>query len=181
MASPIDSFLAGSNATYVAELYARFLENPTLVDQTWVDFFSELADDLSDTRGDLSGASWAPSESAVIGTNGGVYAEEIAASLDHTPVSQDGGSTAEMMGGGLPTMARGLDGRAEAGKVRQATLDSISALMMIRVYRVRGHLNANFDPLGLEGKDLHTELDPKTYGFHEEDMDRPIFINNVLG
>ncbi len=181
MASPIDSILTGSNATYVAELYARFLENPTLVDQTWVDFFSELADDLSDTKSDLGGASWAPSESAVIGTNGGIYAEEIGALQDRAPASQDGGSTAEMMGGGLPTMARGLEGRAEAGKVRQATLDSISALMMIRVYRVRGHLNANFDPLGLEGKDLHTELDPKTYGFHEEDMDRPIFINNVLG
>jgi len=53
--------------------------------------------------------------------------------------------------------------------------------MLIRVYRVRGHLMAKFDPLGLEGKKYHPELDPKTYGFTEDDMDRPIFLDNVLG
>jgi 2-oxoglutarate dehydrogenase E1 component len=65
--------------------------------------------------------------------------------------------------------------------VRAATLDSIRALMMIRVYRVRGHLMANFDPLGLAGARYHPELDPKTYGFGEEDLDRPVFIDGVLG
>ena len=53
--------------------------------------------------------------------------------------------------------------------------------MLIRSYRVRGHLNAKLDPLGLEGRDPHPELDPATYGFTEADMDRPIFIDNVLG
>ena len=52
---------------------------------------------------------------------------------------------------------------------------------MIRAYRVRGHLIARFDPLGLEGNTHHPELDPKSYGFTEADMDRPIFINHVLG
>ena len=64
---------------------------------------------------------------------------------------------------------------------RDAIIDSVRALMLIRVYRVRGHLMANFDPLGLEGKRYHPELDPKTYGFTEADMDRPIFLDNVLG
>ena len=181
MASSLDSFLSGTNATYVAELYARFLENPNSVDTTWVEFFTELADDLREVLEDINGASWAPSASGVIGTNGGVAAEEIVASMDRKNASSDGPSPAEMMGGGLPTMARGLAGRADAEKIRQATLDSISALMMIRVYRVRGHLIANFDPLGLEGNAHHPELDPRSYGFHEADMDRSIFINNVLG
>ncbi|MCU0839788.1 MAG: 2-oxoglutarate dehydrogenase E1 component, partial [Rhodospirillales bacterium] len=70
---------------------------------------------------------------------------------------------------------------AAVGDIRAATLDSIRALMMIRVYRVRGHLMANFDPLGLERRRYHPELDPKTYGFGEEDLDRPIFIDGVLG
>jgi len=65
--------------------------------------------------------------------------------------------------------------------VRGATLDSVRALMLIRVYRVRGHLIANFDPLGLGGKKYHPELDPQTWGFTETDLDRPIFINFVLG
>ena len=69
----------------------------------------------------------------------------------------------------------------DADAVRRATLDSVRALMLIRVYRVRGHLIANFDPLGLEGGKYHPELDPETWGFTEADLDRPIFINFVLG
>ncbi len=53
--------------------------------------------------------------------------------------------------------------------------------MLIRVYRVRGHLEAKLDPLGLQVPKPHPELDPRTYGFSEADMDRPIFIDNVLG
>ena len=53
--------------------------------------------------------------------------------------------------------------------------------MLIRAYRVRGHLEANLDPLGLKPKEPHAELDPRSYGFTEADMDRPIFIDNVLG
>ncbi len=64
---------------------------------------------------------------------------------------------------------------------KSATLDSIRALMLIRAYRVRGHLKANLDPLNLTNFNEHPELDPKTYGFEDNDMDRPIFIDNVLG
>jgi 2-oxoglutarate dehydrogenase E1 component len=64
---------------------------------------------------------------------------------------------------------------------RAATLDSIRALMLIRAYRVRGHLEAQLDPLHLRQPRQHPELDPATYGFTDEDMDRPIFINGVLG
>ena len=53
--------------------------------------------------------------------------------------------------------------------------------MMIRAYRMRGHLHANLDPLNLEPKRDHEELHPSTYGFSEEDYDRKIFIDNVLG
>ena len=65
--------------------------------------------------------------------------------------------------------------------VRAATLDSIRALMLIRAFRVRGHLEAKLDPLGLKPIEPHPELDPRSYGFTEADMDRPIFIDNVLG
>ena len=53
--------------------------------------------------------------------------------------------------------------------------------MLIRAYRVRGHLNADLDPLGLTEKNYHPELDPKHYGFDESDYARPIFIDGVLG
>jgi len=59
--------------------------------------------------------------------------------------------------------------------------DSIRAIMMVRAYRVRGHLIANLDPLGLEINDHHPELDPATYGFSQSDLDKEIFLDGSLG
>ena len=70
---------------------------------------------------------------------------------------------------------------ASAEQLRASALDSIRALMLIRSYRVRGHLQARLDPLGLQVPKPHPELDPATYGFTADDMDRPIFIDFVLG
>ena len=53
--------------------------------------------------------------------------------------------------------------------------------MIIRAYRIRGHLVADLDPLGMRAETPHPELDPRSYGFTEADLDRPIFIDNVLG
>jgi 2-oxoglutarate dehydrogenase E1 component len=64
---------------------------------------------------------------------------------------------------------------------RGATLDSIRAIMMIRAYRIRGHLKANLDPLGLVEKQDHVELRPETYGFSSNDTSRKIFLDHVLG
>jgi 2-oxoglutarate dehydrogenase E1 component len=71
--------------------------------------------------------------------------------------------------------------RRDAARVRRDTRDSLSALMLIRAYRIRGHLIADLDPLEQTPKKRHPELDPAHYGFSEADMDRPIFIDNVLG
>ena len=62
-----------------------------------------------------------------------------------------------------------------------ATQDSIRALMLIRAYRVMGHLAADLDPLGLSERKMHKELRAETYGFTDADLDRPIFIDKVLG
>jgi 2-oxoglutarate dehydrogenase E1 component len=66
-------------------------------------------------------------------------------------------------------------------QVRAATIASLRALMLIRSYRVRGHLEARLDPLGLQIPKPHAELDPRSYGFTDSDLDKPIFIDNVLG
>jgi len=103
-------------------------------------------------------------------------AEGLLAGLDGgaAPAAAENGAAAV-----AESVARGAD--LTAADVRAATLDSIRALMMIRAYRVRGHLEADLDPLGLKKIEPHPELDPKTYGFTDADLERPIFINNVLG
>ena len=66
-------------------------------------------------------------------------------------------------------------------QIRQATMDSIRALMLIRNYRVRRHLHSELDPLDIVKPLPHAELDPEAHGFTNADMDRSIFINYVLG
>jgi 2-oxoglutarate dehydrogenase E1 component len=84
--------------------------------------------------------------------------------------------------GGEEAPAAAPDRRAfNESAVRAAVVDSIRALMMVRVYRVRGHLEAKLDPLGLQVPKAHPELDPRSYGFTDKDWDRPIFIDRVLG
>ncbi len=153
MGSIQETILSGANANYVAELYRRFADDPSSVDPSWASFFQELGDEHRAIVADLDGPSWAPAAPARSSPDAA------------KPAADTGGAKAR------PTDA----------EIRTAALDSIRALMLIRLYRVRGHLIANFDPLGLEGRKYHPELDPKTWGFTDADLDRPIFINNVLG
>src|SRR3712207_610231 len=65
--------------------------------------------------------------------------------------------------------------------VRRATDDSIRAMMLIRTYRVRGHLAARLDPLGLHRSECPADLTPAYHGFQEADLDRPVYVSGVLG
>ena len=172
--SNVQNVLNPQNAEFIADLYSRFLENPDSVDPSWVEFFGGLQDDGRAVLNELRGASWTPqAESPADGGNGGTAAEETRAP----------GTPSWLPASAVPpaTIARGLEDRFGTENVRAATLDSIRALMLIRNYRVRGHLIARFDPLGLEGNTYHSELEPSSYGFTEADLDRPIFIDYVLG
>jgi 2-oxoglutarate dehydrogenase E1 component len=67
------------------------------------------------------------------------------------------------------------------GDARAAAMDSMRALMLIRAFRVRGHLEAHLDPLGLDTPEPHADLDPASYGFSDADLDRLIFCDGHLG
>jgi 2-oxoglutarate dehydrogenase E1 component len=144
----IATAMNGANAQFIAQLYAKWVTDPTSVDGDFAALFAALDDEAKAVLTDASGASWAPRPAA--------FEAQAAPSGATKPAPQ----TAD---------------------TRAATLDSIRALMLIRVYRVRGHLQAQLDPLGLKQPAYHVELDPATYGFTEADMDRPIFIDGVLG
>ena len=74
---------------------------------------------------------------------------------------------------------------ASAGKsdtdIKQAADDSIRAMMLIRTYRVRGHLAANLDPLGLAKRELPADLTPEFHGFSGDALDRPVYLGGTLG
>ncbi|MEQ9110054.1 MAG: 2-oxoglutarate dehydrogenase E1 component [Rhodospirillaceae bacterium] len=160
------TFLTGANATFVAELYAQYLRDPSTVDSSWSAFFNDLGDEAGDLLGELDGASWAPSEAAVIG-----IADPDAASSAKTPAGKSNGKT-----GGAPAPS----GTADHADLLRQTEDSIHALQMIRAYRARGHQIANLDPLKLQKPESHPELDPKVHGFDDGDMDREIYLGGVM-
>ena len=64
--------------------------------------------------------------------------------------------------------------------IRRAAEDSIRAMMLIRTYRVRGHLAANLDPLGLSQRELPADLTPAYHGFTDADLDRKIYLAGTL-
>ena len=147
------SFLSGANATFINDLHKEWKANPNSVPKEWDLWFKNNGDDviLDD------GPSWAKKNSQVIG------AIDTVASVR--------------------AVARGIAGKGDlsATDLRAATTDSIRAIMLIRAFRINGHLLAKLDPLNLQERDVHPELNPKTYGFKDDDWDRPIFIDNVLG
>ncbi|KEQ55267.1 2-oxoglutarate dehydrogenase E1 component [Sphingobium chlorophenolicum] len=57
--------------------------------------------------------------------------------------------------------------------------DAIRAQMLIRTYRVRGHLAANLDPLGLTQRDLPADLTPEYHGL--TDLDKKVYLGGTLG
>ncbi|MEM6491884.1 MAG: 2-oxoglutarate dehydrogenase E1 component, partial [Pseudomonadota bacterium] len=169
------AFLQGVGDGFIEQMYQRWLNNPGSVDESWARWFDGLAEDGATVVREARGASWAPRASRVIGDGDipvpdeGAYAQIASASA---PVF------AAMAQGAAPPIA-GVGFGAE--QVKRATQDSIRALMLIRAYRARGHLLADLDPLKLNEPTEHPELDPAQYGFTEADLDRPIFINYVLG
>ncbi len=160
------AFLYAGNQVYIAQLYERYLDDPGSVDMRWQQFFADLEDEAQILNTERRGASWSPSGARVVGED----------SL--TPISEQMSSQMQQAQTAIPQM---MAAPVSSTKVREATLDSIRALMLIRAYRVRGHLHAHLDPLGLEEPKYHAELDPHTYGFADKDLDREIFINYVLG
>ena len=65
--------------------------------------------------------------------------------------------------------------------VEAAAAEAVRAMMLIRTYRVRGHLGADLDPLGLHHSELPKDLTPEYHGFGPEDLDRDVFVGGNLG
>ena len=151
------SALDGTNGAYIEQLYARYQTDPASVDSSWADYFASLSEQSTHgpswARGD-----WPPAPN-----------DELTAALD----------------GQWPSDLQGKIERthpnASADEIKRAVLDSMRALMLIRAFRIRGHLIADLDPLGMRKTGSHPELSPEFHGFSANDMDRPIYLDNVLG
>jgi len=167
----LSSFLYGGNADYIEGLYARFKADPNSIDPSWASYFARLEDDTEQVQQNAEGPSWQRRDWPQA-ANG-----ELVSALDgnwgeiEVKTKKVLTETAKAAGAPAPTPV----------DILQATRDSIRAIMMIRAYRMRGHLHADLDPLHMREEDPAPELDPANYGFTEADYGRRIFIDNVLG
>lgn len=159
-------FLYGGSAVWIEQMQARYAANPNSVPESWRAFFEELGDGSDDAVRNADGASWGRESWPKP-----VSAEEIAAFDGNWTLLEP--KLEKKIKAGAPA--------ASEADIAQAVQDSVRALMMIRAYRIRGHLQAQLDPLGLDIADPQPELDPASYGFTDADMDREIYIDGYLG
>jgi 2-oxoglutarate dehydrogenase E1 component len=164
------SFLYGGNADYVEELYARYEADPKSVDAEWQSFFRSLKDDANDVAKNARGASWGRPDWPTLERS------DLIAALDG-----DWAAVGPALGAKVKAQAQSRGIEIAAADIERAARDSVRALMLIRAFRARGHFHANLDPLGLEVPTNEDELEPRTYGFGDADLDRPIFLDKVLG
>ncbi|NDW45208.1 2-oxoglutarate dehydrogenase E1 component [Ruegeria sp. PrR005] len=165
------SFMQGHNAEYLEQLYARYANDPASVDAAWAEFFRAMGDADTDVKKEADGPSWARADWPPM------PADDLTGALTGQWAEVDG----KAAGKKIKEKAAAAGVEISEEQVKRAVLDSIRALMIIRAYRIRGHLVADLDPLGMRAGTPHPELDPRTYGFSDADLDRPIFIDNVLG
>ena len=164
------AFLYGANASYIEELHARYEKDPNSVDAEWQAFFGALKDDKQAVEKAARGPSW-EKPNWPIHANG-----ELISALDGNWAQVE-----KAVGDKIKAKAQTKGAEISQADVQQATRDSVRAIMLIRAYRVRGHLHAKLDPLGINPRPSDEELHPSHYGFTEADWDRKIFLDNVLG
>ncbi|MEM8950848.1 MAG: 2-oxoglutarate dehydrogenase E1 component [Pseudomonadota bacterium] len=142
------AFLYGGNGGFIEDLYSRYLEDPSAIDESWRVYFDDLGAETKQLfRQSREALERRPAPAAMSATEA------------------------------TPADIVDLDGE----RSKRLILDHLRVVMLIRAFRVRGHLLADLDPLNLSRNDPHPELDPANYGFGEEDWDREFFLDNVLG
>ncbi|HTA93668.1 MAG TPA: 2-oxoglutarate dehydrogenase E1 component, partial [Polyangiaceae bacterium] len=149
---------------FVEGLYADYLRDPSLVAEDWQAYFAELTPDANFTSAPQLGPSFlTPS----------LFNPAPATSNGHGRSALNGNGKSNGHGNGHAAPGWG-NGVSEAA-VRQDRVDAL-----IRAYRVRGHMIAKIDPLGLP-RPLQAELDPEFHGLTGDDLDRKFSSRTIFG
>ena len=150
------SFLQGGNSPFIKELYLQYLNDPNTVPQSWREFFDGLDEDKEAIQKEILGPSWAPKKNNTLKT---IVVEKDVAKDKETPINKTS---------------------VPQENYEKEKEQSVKAIALIRAYRIRGHLNARLDPLGMmERKYLH-ELHPVNHGFKKEDYNKKIYIGEYM-
>jgi len=154
------SFLEGSNSSFIEELYLKYINNPENVPQSWREFFDGLDEDQKIIQTEIQGPSWSPKKN------------NISQIIDKVKISaEDNFTKKELSSNGDLTTRDGYEKEKE---------QSVKAIALIRAYRIRGHLIANLDPLGMMERKYLNELHPSNHGFQKEDYNKKIYLREYM-
>ncbi|MBA1337762.1 MAG: 2-oxoglutarate dehydrogenase E1 component [Pelagibacterales bacterium] len=150
------SFLQGNNSLFIEELYLEYLNDPNTVPESWKYFFDGLNEDQAVIRKEILSPSWKPKKK--INLKGKILERE---SFKEKFTSFNNESATPI-------------------KYEKEKEQSVKAIALIRAYRIRGHLIASLDPLGMMEREYLKELHPENHGFKKEDYNTKIYLNNYM-
>ena len=154
------SFLNKSNSAFIERMYLKFVNKDKDLPESWKDYFEGIGDELNVIAQEINGPSWGPKKNKI-------DIDELQKKIDQKEND----------------IENNIVDRSEKFNYQllaNSNKDSISAVSLIRAYRLRGHLLANLDPLGMRETDYLDELHPEFYGFKKENYDKKIFLNGVI-
>ena len=160
------SFLSQSNSSFIEQMYLKYINKDSSLPLDWKKYFDELKEETSIAIKELEGPSWKPKKTeknnnyqfTAIGKDDFVGLKSESQILKETNQSK---------------ISNGKDAEISSN-------ESIKAIALIRAYRIRGHLLAKLDPLGLATTEYLDELHPDFYGFKKENYDKKIFLNGTI-
>ena len=155
------SFLNKSNSAFIEQMYLKFLNKDPNLPESWVDYFEGIGEDINVIANEINGPSWSPNKNKIdIDELQNKIEEEDKNNLANIKVDTSEKFNFQLL--------------ADSNK------DSISAVALIRAYRLRGHLLADLDPLEMRESEYLDELHPDFYGFKKENYNKQIFLNGII-
>ena len=154
------SFLSKSNSAFIEQMYLKFINKDKDLPESWQNYFESIGEELNIIAKEINGPSWGPSKSKV-------DIDELQRKIDQKENNLENGNIDESEKFNYQLLA-------------DSNKDSISAVSLVRAYRLRGHLLANLDPLNMRESDYLDELHPEFYGFKKENYNKKIFLNGII-
>ena len=155
------SFLNKSNSAFIEEMYLKFVNKDADLPESWANYFEGIGEELNVIAKEINGPSWGPTKKKI-------DIDELQKKIEEQDKND------------FDNVKLDTSEKFNFQLLADSNKDSISAVALIRAYRLRGHLLADLDPLEMRESEYLDELHPDFYGFKKENYDKKIFLNGVI-
>jgi 2-oxoglutarate dehydrogenase E1 component len=153
------SFLSKANSSFIEQMYLKYLNKDPSLLLDWKKYFEDLNEETSTAFKELEGPSWQPQK-----TKKYQVQEDFVGLKSETKK--------------INTPNKLISSNDKDFEI--SSNDSINAIALIRAYRIRGHLIAHLDPLGMMDRKYIHDLHPEDHGFKKEEYNKKIFLGSYM-